>query len=77
MVNGFLVMSFVRVPPQTRGVLVPLLPKGRGMERGGGQIKSSEASQQVEETYLRGMNCAFQLATKRNANEVVTADRST
>ena len=31
MVNGFLVMSFVRVPPQTRGLCAPLLPKGRGL----------------------------------------------
>lgn len=33
MVNGFLVMSFVRVPPRTRGLSAPLLPKGRGLEQ--------------------------------------------
>jgi hypothetical protein len=31
MVNGFLVMSLVRVPPRTRGDCVPLLPKGPGV----------------------------------------------
>jgi hypothetical protein len=35
MVNGSLVMCLVRVPPRTRGVSVPLLPKrrGQGLER--------------------------------------------